>query len=68
MLESGCGAERIAHETAERIRRAIAINLVMAWRIMARALLGREIPELPPEVMFSEIELEVLRAYAKRNA
>ncbi len=34
VLKSGCGIEEIAHETAERIRRAIAINLVIAWRIM----------------------------------
>jgi Domain of unknown function (DUF4338)/Transposase DNA-binding/Transposase DDE domain len=68
VLKSGCGIEQIAHETAERIRRAIAINLVIAWRIMLMTLLGRETPQLPPEVMFSDIELQVLRAYAKKNA
>ena len=68
VLKSGCGIEQIAHETAERIRRAIAINLVIAWRIMLMTLLGRATPELPPEVMFSNIELQVLRAYAKKNA
>ncbi len=68
VLKSGCGVEQIAHETAERIRRAIAINLVIAWRIMLMTLLGRETPELPPEVMFSNVELQVLRAYAKKNS
>jgi hypothetical protein len=68
VLKSGCGVEQIAHETAERIRRAIAINLVIAWRIMLMTLLGRETPQLPPEVLFSDIELQVLRAYAKKNA
>jgi hypothetical protein len=67
VLKSGCGIEKIAHETAERIRRAIAINLVIAWRIMLMTLLGRETPELPPEVLFSDIELQVLHAYAKKN-
>jgi hypothetical protein len=67
VLKSGCGVEQIAHETAERIRRAIAINLVIAWRIMLMTLLGRETPELPPEVMFSDIELQVLQAYAKKK-
>jgi hypothetical protein len=55
------------HETAERIRRAIAINLVIAWRIMLMTLLGRETPLLPPDVMFSNIELQVLNAYAKNK-
>lgn len=67
VLKSGCAVERIAHDTAERIGRAIAINLVIAWRIMLMTLLGRETPELPPEVLFSDIELQVLRAYSKKT-
>jgi hypothetical protein len=67
VLKSGCGVEKIAHQTAERIQRAIAINLVLAWRIMLMTLLGRETPQLPPDVVFSNIELQVLNAYAKKN-
>jgi len=67
VLKSGCRIEDIAHETAERLRRAIAINLVIAWRIMLMTLLGRETPELPAEVLFSDIELRTLRAYAKKK-
>ncbi len=67
VLKSGCGVEKIAHETAERLRRAIAINLVIAWRIMLMTLLGRETPRLPPEVLFSDLEIEVLKAYAKKK-
>jgi hypothetical protein len=67
VLKSGCAVEQIAHETAERIRRAIAINLVIAWRIMLMTLLGRETAPLPPEVLFSDVELQVLRAYAKKK-
>lgn len=68
VLKSGCAVEKVAHNTAERIRRAIAINLVIAWRIMLMTLLGRQTPDLPGKVMFSNIELQVLRAYAKKNA
>ena len=67
VLKSGCRIEDIAHETAERLRRAIAINLVIAWRIMLMTLLGRETPELPAEVLFSDIELRTLKAYAKKK-
>jgi len=67
VLKSGCRIEDIAHETAERLRRAIAINLVIAWRIMLMTLLGRETPELPAEVLFSDIELRTLKAYAKKR-
>lgn len=67
VLKSGCRIEDLAHESAERLRRAIGINLVIAWRIMLMTLLGRETPELPAEVLFSDIELRTLRAYAKKK-
>lgn len=67
VLKSGCGIEDLTHNTAERLRRAIAINLVIAWRIMVMTLLGREMPNLPAEVMFSDIELRTLQAYAKKK-
>ena len=67
VLKSGCRIEDIAHETAERVRRAIAINLVIAWRIMVMTLLGREMPNLPAEVLFSDVELRTLSAYAKKK-
>jgi hypothetical protein len=68
VLKSGCRIEDLAHKTADRLRRAIAINLVVAWRIMLMTLLGREAPELPAEVLFSDTEIEVLRRYAKKTA
>lgn len=67
VLKSGCRIEDLAHESAERLRRAIGINLVIAWRIMLMTLLGRETPELPAEVLFSDIELRTLHAYAKKK-
>jgi hypothetical protein len=67
VLKTGCRIEDLQHDTAERLRRAIAINLVIAWRIMLMTLLGRETPELPAEVLFSDIELKTLRAFAKKN-
>jgi hypothetical protein len=67
VLKSGCRIEDIADETAEGLRRAIAINLVIAWRIMLMTLLGRQTPKLPAEVLFSDIQLRTLRAHAKKN-
>lgn len=67
VLKSGCNIERLAHHSAERLRRAIAINLVIAWRIMLMTLLGRELPQLPAEILFSDVELRTLRAYAKKK-
>ncbi len=67
VLKSGCKVEKLAHETAERLKRAIAINLVIAWRIMLMTLLGREMPNISPDILFSDLEIEVLEAYAKKK-
>ncbi len=67
VLKTGCKIERLAHKTAERLKRAIAINMVIAWRIMMMTLLGREVPDLPAEVLFSDIEIEVLQRHALKK-
>jgi hypothetical protein len=67
VLKSGCNAEELANKTAERLKRAVAIKLVIAWRIMLMTLLGRETPELPAEVMFSDLEVKVLNACLKKK-
>ena len=60
VLKSGCRIEALQHKTAERLKRAIAINLVIAWRIMLMTLLGRVGPDLPAELLFSDAEIVVL--------
>ena len=67
VLKSGCRIEALQHKTAGRLKRAIALNLVIAWRIMLLTLLGRQSPELPADVLFSDLEIEVLQAYAKKT-
>jgi len=68
VLKSGCRIEALQHKTAVRLKRAVAFNLVIAWRIMLLTLLGRQCPELPADVLFSDLEIEVLQAYAKKTA
>ncbi|MBC8550078.1 MAG: IS4 family transposase [Candidatus Brocadiales bacterium] len=67
VLKGGCGTEKLQHKTAERLKRSIAINMVIAWRIMLMTLLGRECPDLPAELLFSDIEIEVLTAKAEKK-
>ena len=67
MLKSGCAIEALAHKTRTRLERAIAIRLVTDKRIMLMPLLGRTCPTLPAEILFSDIEIEVITAYAKKN-
>ncbi len=67
VMKSGCNIEKRTHKTADRLKRSLAINMVIAWRIMLMTLLGREVPELPAEVLFTDIEVEVLCQYSKKN-
>ena len=46
--------------TAERLRKAVAIQSVIAWRVMVLTLLGREVPEGAAGVLFAKEELEFL--------
>lgn len=65
VLKSGCAVEEVAADTAEGLKRTIAINMVIAWRILLMTLLGRKSPDLPPQILFSDLEVRLLDAFAK---
>ena len=65
VLKSGCKVEELQHHTAERLERAIAIKMVVGWRIQLMVQLGRETPDLPPDLLFSDGELRVLDTFAR---
>ena len=60
VLKSGCRIESHQHRTADGLARAICIDAVIAWRVMLLALLGREVPEMPCELLFSSWECRLL--------
>ena len=64
VLKWGCKVEDIAHRTRERQERAITINAVIAWRLVALVLLGRDVPDLPADVFFTEFEVAALQDFA----
>ena len=67
VLKSGCGVERMTFRTAGRMQRAIAINSVIAWRLMVLTLLGRQVPTLPADLLFTAQELGFLSDYAREH-
>ena len=46
--------------SVDRLERAIAINPVIAWRLMVMTQLGREVLALPADILSSDIEILVL--------
>jgi hypothetical protein len=67
VLKSGCKVQEHQHETAERLERAIAIDVVLAWRIQLMTLLSREVPDLPCTVFFDAWEVTVLEALQEQR-
>jgi len=61
VLKSGCRIESHQHHSAERLARAIAIDAVIAWRVMLLTLLGREVPEIPAQMIFAPWECTLLK-------
>ena len=68
VMKSGCKILEHQNHTAGVLQRAIAIDAVIAWRIMLLALLGREVPELPSEILFDPCECEVLELLAQKKS
>lgn len=67
VLKTVCGVELHRNGTAEKLKRAIAIDIVTAWRTMLLTLLGRECPQMPANLVFDKQEMLVLNILAKKN-
>ena len=67
VMKSGCKILNHQNHRAQVLLRAIALDAVIAWRIMLLALLGREVPELPSEILFDRCEGEVLGLLAQKK-
>ena len=67
-LKSGCEVEAREFKTAEHLKRSLALDMILAWRILACVKLGRVLPQLPATVIYSEDELIVLNLTSKKNS
>lgn len=65
ILKTCCRVEEPAHEDAECLKRLLAINMVVAWRLHLMTLLGREAPGLPAGTIFSDLEIRCMRLFAR---
>ena len=56
VLKEGCRVERLQLGHVDRLETALAMYLIIAWRINRLMRLGRQLPELPAELFFEDIE------------
>jgi hypothetical protein len=59
-LKSGCLIEDREITTATGLTNCLAIDMIVAWRILYMTRLGREVPELPCTAVFTEDEWQAL--------
>ncbi|CAJ9685439.1 IS4 family transposase [Burkholderia pseudomallei] len=57
VLKNGCRVEALQLGTIERLERALALLLVVAWRITHLMRLGRSCPDLDAELFFDADEI-----------
>ena len=56
ILKEGCRIEALQLGDVERIETALALYMVVAWRINRLMRLGRSLPELPVDLLFEKQE------------
>ena len=56
VLKTGCKVEELQLKSDEPTKVAIALYMIVAWRVLYVMKLGRECPELPCDIIFEEDE------------
>jgi hypothetical protein len=67
ILKSGCKIEESQLETAGRFEPYLALNMIVAWRVMHVMMLGRECPDLPCDIAFDDDEWQAVYATVKKE-
>lgn len=67
ILKSGCSIEDRRIKACTSLTSLISIFLVITWRIMFVMKLGRECPEMPCDIVFSESEWKSVHKITKRD-
>jgi len=72
VLKTGSQAEARQLETVARLKNVLAVDMIIAWRVLELTRLSRQSPDLPATELLTEDEVKVLRAmcpaFASRQA
>src|SRR5690606_37514351 len=67
VLKTGCRIERIQLKTGHALCNALAVYMVIAWRILYLTHLGRVAPHMPCSHVFDQAEWSANCAVVKRS-
>jgi hypothetical protein len=65
VLKSVCGVERRQMKELEHHQRSLALDMIVAWRVLLLVRLGKEHPTLPADLFYTAEELHVLELKKK---
>jgi hypothetical protein len=54
-------------QTAEGLRKCLALDSLVAWRIYFLTMIGREVPDLPCDIAFEDYEWKSLYCFVHRT-
>jgi hypothetical protein len=66
VLQPGCQIEQLRLQTEQRVRNAIAISLIIAWRIHLITMAGRAYPKVSCAVVFEPREWQTISTMQHR--
>jgi hypothetical protein len=66
-LKSGCAIETRQLETADRLRRCLAVFSVIAWRVMFTTMLARAVPDVACTAVLDAAEWQALYCHIHRT-
>lgn len=67
VLKSGCKIESRQIEAAESLERYLAVDSVVAWRVLGLTMQSRETPDMPCDTFLEEHEWQALACYFQKN-
>lgn len=66
VLKTGCKVEALQLSTIDRVERALALYMLVAWRVLRLMRLGRTCPDLSCELFFSREEWQAAHWVARK--
>jgi len=67
VLKDVCRVETRQMKTAEALSRTLALDMIVAWRVLVLCRLGNAHPHLPASVLYSPEELAILEVLKKNT-
>jgi hypothetical protein len=67
VLKDVCGVETRQMKSAQALQRALALDMIISWRAQMLCRLGKQSPNLPAHLHYSQAELAVLEVLKKKR-